>query len=381
MQGGAGERKSATVANCFTWWDQVIRRFTWGHAQGCFFGSPYQSGGGQAASAMMNDFSIVVLDGHTLSPQAPGHEGPDDPSWSGLAALGRLKVYPRTAVPEILGRCDGAAVVLTNKVPITAQTMDALPDLRYIGVMATGTNVIDCDAARERGIVVTNVPGYSTMSVAQHVFALLLELAARTGPTAAAVRDGAWERSQDFSFRLAPSRELAGRTFGLLGLGAIGQAVAGIAHAFGMEVLVQSRTRKQSATPMTWVDDPDEVFSRADVVSLHCPLTSETHHLVDARRLALMKKDAWLINTGRGPLVDEAALAAALTAGTIAGYGADVLSVEPPAPGSNPLIVAPNTVITPHIAWASVEARGRLMQSLVSNLRAWMEGSPVNVVN
>ncbi len=329
---------------------------------------------------MMHDFSIVVLDGHTLSPQAPGHEGPDDPSWAGLAALGKLKVYPRTPSAQILERCAGAAVVLTNKVPLSAQTMDALPDLRYIGVMATGTNVIDCAAARERGIVVTNVPGYSTMSVAQHVFALLLELAARTGPTAAAVKDGAWERSPDFSFTLAPFRELAGRSFGLIGLGAIGQAVAAIAHAFGMKVWVCSRTRKECATPITWVDDPDEIFALADVVSLHCPLTPETHHLVDARRLALMKKDAWLLNTGRGPLVDEAALAAALTAGAIAGYGADVLSVEPPAPGSNPLISAPNTVITPHIAWASVEARGRLMQALVSNLRAWIAGSPVNVV-
>ena len=322
---------------------------------------------------------IVVLDGFTLSPQPPGSESIAEPSWAGLAALGNLRVYPRTAPSEISERCQHADVILTNKVPITATTLDALPALRYIGVMATGTNIVDIAAASARGILVTNVPGYSTMSVAQHVFALLLELAAQTGPSAAAVASGAWSRCPDFSFTVATFHELAGKTFGILGFGAIGQAVARIAEAFLMPVLVYSRSRKPSQIPVEWVDHPDEIFKRSDVISLHCPLTPETHQIVNTQRLALMKQQAFLINTARGPLIDEAALAAALHAQQIAGFGGDVLSTEPPAP-NNPLLVAPNTVITPHIAWASREARMRLMQTLETNLKAWLDGCPIHQV-
>ncbi len=328
----------------------------------------------------MNPPRIVVLDGYTLSPLAPGETSPDHPSWDALAAIGDLAIYDRTAPDELLERAKGAAILLTNKTPITAAQIAALPDLRTIGVMATGTNVVDLPAATDRGICVTNVPGYSTSAVAQHVFALLLELTTQTGATDRAVREGRWTAAPDFCFTLGPIRELAGKTLGIAGFGAIGQAVARIGAAFGMQLLIHSRTRRESDLSIAWADDWADLFRRSDVLSLHCPLTPETNAIVRSEHLALMKPTALLINTGRGGLIHEADLAAALRDGVIAGYGADVLSAEPP-PADNPLLTAPRTVLTPHLGWASVEARHTLMDAVVANLRAFLEGKPQNVVN
>lgn len=322
---------------------------------------------------------IVVLDGFTLSPLQIGEKSSDHPSWDELAALGELVIYDRTTPDQVAARCEGADIVLTNKALLRVDHFAALPDLRYVGVMATGTNIVDLDAARERGIPVCNVPGYSTMSVAQHVFALMFEMAVRVGPTDAAVKAGKWKESPDFCFTVAPFTELAGKTLGIVGFGAIAQAVAAIGHALGMRIIVQSRTEKPSAVPVEWVS-VEELFKQSDVITLHCPLTPETSKLVNARRISLMKPTAWIINTGRGPLVDEEEVAAALHDGRLGGFAADVLSVEPPTQG-NPLIGAPRTVITPHIAWASVEARNRLMATVADNVRQFLAGKPRNVVN
>lgn len=322
---------------------------------------------------------IVVLDGYTLSPLAIGEHSPIHPSWDELAALGDLTIHSRTAAGEIMARADGADVLLTNKVPIDAGAIRSLKRLKFIGVMATGTNIVDGSAAGESGIPVTNVPGYSTPSVVQIVFSLLFELAARPGETALAVRSGAWSDSPDFCFTLAPFRELAGKTFGIVGFGTIGAAVAGVASALGMRVIVNSRTRKESSTSIEWVSR-ERLFAESDVISLHCPLTDETRGLINCETLAAMKHGALLINTGRGPLLDEQAVAGALHGGSLGGLGADVLSSEPP-PEDHPLIAAPNTVITPHIAWASVESRTRLMAMVAGNLRAFLNGNPTNVVN
>ena len=314
---------------------------------------------------------IVVLDGYTANP--------GDLDWSALAALGALTVHERTPAPLTLERAAGAQVVLTNKVMLGAAALAALPELRYVGVLATGYNVVDVAAAGERGIVVTNVPAYSTPSVAQHVFALLLELSRGVGHHATLVREGRWSTAPDFAFWATPQVELAGLTFGIVGFGAIGQAVARIALAFGMRVLVATRHPDPPAWPEVTFVALDELFAKADVVSLHCPLTGETHGMVSAARLAAMKPSAWLINTGRGPLVDEAALAAALNAGQIAGAGLDVLAQEPP-PADNPLLTAPNCVITPHLAWATRAARARLLNTAIANVRAFLEGHPQNRV-
>ncbi|MFA4945388.1 MAG: D-2-hydroxyacid dehydrogenase [Lentisphaeria bacterium] len=313
---------------------------------------------------------IVVLDGYTLNP--------GDLDWGPLAALGELTVHERTPAAEAVARAQGAAAVLTNKVVLDRATLGRLPGLRYVGVLATGYNVVDTEAARERGITVTNVPAYSTPSVAQATFALLLELANRTALHDAAVKAGRWSHCPDFTFRLGTLVELAGLTFGIYGMGAIGQAVARVAQGFGMAVLAVSRTPKE-LPGVRWVDH-ETLFRESDVVSLHCPLTPETKELVDAATLALMKPTAYLLNCGRGPLVNEADLAAALNAGRLAGFGADVLSTEPPR-ADNPLLAARNTVITPHIAWATDAARRRLLATVVANLRAFLAGTPQNVVN
>lgn len=318
---------------------------------------------------------IVVLDGYTLNP--------GDLSWSALESLGDCAFFDRTPREEIPGRAAHAEVVLTNKVALGREEMARLPRLRYIGVLATGYNIIDVEAARERGIAVTNVPAYSTASVAQMVFALLLELTQQVGHHARQVREGRWSASADFCFWDRPLIELDGLTLGIVGFGAIGRRVARLAHAFGMEVLVQTaHPEKYRGTPegerVRFVE-LDELFGRSDAVSLHCPLTDETRGMIDARRLGTMKPGAFLINTGRGPLIDEAALAAALEAGSIAGAGLDVLSAEPPPPG-NPLLTAKNCMITPHIAWATRAARLRLMATAVENVRAFLEGRPRNLV-
>ncbi len=323
--------------------------------------------------------TIVALDAHTLSSLQPGEHSPYHPNWDALAALGPLQLYPRTSPDEVVARARDAQILLTNKTVVDAGQIEALPRLEYIGVTATGYNVVDLGAARARGIPVTNVPGYGATSVAQHVFALLLELAARVGATDAAVKNGDWVRCPDFCFTVAPFFEMSGKTLGILGYGAIGQAVARIGAAFGMRVMVSSRSQRPSEVPVEWVSR-DDLFAQSDAITLHCPLTDETRHVVNAASLARMKPSAYLINTGRGPLIDEEALAAALKNGVIAGFGGDVLSSEPP-PRNNPLLAAPNTVITPHMAWASVESRTRLMAILVENIRAFLAGSPVNVVN
>lgn len=322
---------------------------------------------------------IVVLDAYTLNPLPVGEESPLHPSWESLAALGELTLYPRTAESEVVSRCAEADLVLTNKAVITAAHLEALPKLSYIGVLATGTNIVDLAAARSRGIPVTNAPGYSTRSVAQHVFALLFELAARTGETDRAVKNGDWVRCPDFCFTVAPFFEMAGKNLAIVGFGEIGQAVARIGAALGMNILVHSRSQKPFDVPIEWVD-LDTLWEKADVITLHCPLTDSTKGLINAASLAKIKNTAYLINTGRGPLINEADLAEALKTGQIGGFGADVLSKEPPA-ADNPLLTAPNTVITPHIAWASVEARKRLMGTVVENVKAFLSGQSVNVVN
>lgn len=310
---------------------------------------------------------IVVLDGHTLNP--------GDLSWSALAALAPVEIHDRTPADQIVARARGATVVLTNKCPLRAETLAQLPELRYIGVLATGYNVVDTAAAAARGIVVANVPAYSTRSVAQLVFALILEHCHHVGLHADGVRAGRWTASVDFCYWDRPLVELEGLTLGVVGYGRIGRAVADLGRAFGMRVIASSRGETPGAEKVAL----DDVFRQADVVSLHCALTPETQGLVNTARLALMKPGALLVNTGRGPLVVEADLAAALNAGRIAGAALDVLSAEPPA-ADNPLLTAKNCLITPHIAWATAAARRRLMDIAVANVRAWQQGSPQNRV-
>jgi len=313
---------------------------------------------------------IVVLDGYTLNP--------GDLSWDELKGLGDCIVHDRTAPDQLMERAKGAHVLLTNKVILDREAMESLSELACIGVQATGYNVVDVEAARDRGIVVTNVPAYSTDSVVQMTFALLLETVNAVGRHNQAVHAGEWSGREDFSFHISPLIELAGMTMGIVGYGAIGKAVAGVAEAFGMKILVHTRTPAE--------DDGIEyadlatVFAESDVVSLHCPLTPETEGLVNSDRLRRMKSTAVLINTSRGPVVDESALAVALNKGEIAGAAVDVLSVEPP-PEDNPLLGARNCIITPHIAWATLAARKRLMDTVVGNVRAWMDGKSVNVVS
>ncbi|MBM3866912.1 MAG: D-2-hydroxyacid dehydrogenase [Verrucomicrobia bacterium] len=307
---------------------------------------------------------LVVLDGHTLNP--------GDLSWAALEALGDCTIYAHTPPADVIARAAGAAVVLTNKTPLPAAAFAALPDLRYVGLLATGYNVVDVAAARARGIPVANVPLYGTASVAQHTFALLLELTQHVGRHTAGVRAGRWAASRDFCYWETPLLELASLTFGVVGAGRIGSAVARIAEAFGMRVLTARRAGGRA--------ELEGVLRAADVVSLHCPLTGDTRHLINATTLGWMKPGAFLLNTSRGPLIDEAALAAALQAGRIAGAGLDVLSVEPP-PADHPLFTAPNCLITPHHAWATRAARGRLMATAVANVAAFLAGRPENVVN
>ncbi len=320
--------------------------------------------------------NIVVLDGYTLNP--------GDLQWSGLEALGCCTVYDRTAPHEVLQRAAGAEIVLTNKTVLDRSVIENLPELKYIGVLATGYNVVDVTAARERAIPVTNVPGYSTRSVSQLVFALLLEMTRQVGHHAARVRGGAWCTSADFSFWETPQVELEGKVLGLVGFGAIGRDVARLALAFGMEVLVHTahpdKYRDLPEGNQVSFVDLEVLFFSSDVVSLHCPLTAKTEGLINARRLTAMKRGALLINTGRGPLVDEAALAEALDSGHLGGAGLDVLCSEPP-PADNPLLSAKNCFITPHIAWATTEARQRLMDIAVANAAAFVAGEPINVVN
>ena len=314
---------------------------------------------------------IVILDGHTANP--------GDLSWDGLREYGELEVYDRTAPAELLSRAEGAEVILTNKVIIDAKAMAALPCLRYIGVLATGYNVVDIAEAHRRGIVVTNIPAYSTMSVAQMVMAHLLNITNQVALHAESVRRGEWQECPDFSFTKSPLIELDGLTLGIVGLGNTGSATARMAQAMGMQVMAVSSKTEEMLRPLgiRKASGYEQLFSEADVVSLHCPLTDETRHLVNRERLALMKPTAILINTGRGPLLDEQAVADALTEGRLYAVGVDVLTEEPPRKGS-PLIMAPRCYITPHIAWASAAARRRLVCIATSNVAAFLRGDPQN---
>lgn len=314
-----------------------------------------------------SDTAIVILDGFTANP--------GDISWAAIEALGNCKIYDRTGEADVVARAADADIVLTNKTLITQKSLAALPRLRYIGVLATGYNTVDVQAAQQRGILVCNVPEYSTPNVTQAVFALLLELTNRTGHHSQTVHEGRWSASPDFCYWDGELVELAGRTLGIVGYGRIGKAVAAVGSAFGMQILAHRRTAS---------DDPqfvslDRLLSESDVVSLHCPLVPDTKELINAARLAQMKPSAFLINTARGALIHEPDLAAALNTERIAGAGLDVLSVEPPL-ASNPLLSARNCVMTPHIAWATRNARLRLLEVTAANIRSYLLNRPQNVI-
>lgn len=314
---------------------------------------------------------IVILDGYTANP--------GDLSWKELEKMGSLTIYERTRPEETVARAADADIVLTNKVIISREVIAQLPCLKYIGVLATGYNVVDIQAAHERGIVVTNVPAYSTESVAQMVFAHLLNATNRTDHYATQNRELRWTENQDFCYWDFPHMELAEKTFGIVGLGNIGQRVAEIALAFGMKV--KAVTSKPADALPTGIGkaDLEELLATSDVVSLHCPLTDSTRHLINPQTLQLMKPSAILINTGRGPLVDDQAVATALAEGRLSAFCADVLTEEPPK-AENPLLKQPNAFITPHIAWATNEARTRLLQVVISNVKAFLDGKPQNIV-
>src|SRR5438477_9467294 len=314
---------------------------------------------------------IVVLDGFTLNP--------GDLSWSELQSLGECEVHDRSSASNVVKHAADAEIVLTNKTVLNREQIFSLSKLKYIGVLATGYNIVDVAAARDRNIPVTNVPAYGTRSVAQHTFALLLELTQHAGHHAQTVRDGRWTKCPDFCYWDYPLVELDALTMGIIGFGRIGKAVAELAMAFGMNVLATTSTPRQPTNGVQFVE-LETLLRQSDVVSLHCPLTAQTKSLVNKASLALLKPTAFLLNTSRGPLIDEHALAEALNSGQIAGAAVDVLSVEPP-PADNPLLRAKNCIVTPHIAWATRAARSRLMQIAVANVRAFLNGKPQNVVN
>jgi glycerate dehydrogenase len=316
--------------------------------------------------------NIVVLDGYTLNP--------GDLTWKDLESLGQCTVYDRTLPEEVVPRAKDAEIVLTNKTLLFSDVIKKLPKLKYIGVLATGYNVVDVEAAENLGIPVTNVPAYSTQSVAQMVFAHLLNLTQHVGHHAQTVRSERWTSNPDFCYWDTPLIELVGLTMGIIGFGRIGKATAKLAQAFGMKVIAYDVVTPSSMTEGFQFVGLDDVFQRSDVVSLHCPLTPQTKNIVNKQRLALMKKTAFLINISRGPIVDEQVLAQALNNEEIAGAGLDVLSSEPPEK-DNPLLTARNCFITPHIAWATRSARQRLLKVVVDNVAAFLAGKPQNVVN
>jgi glycerate dehydrogenase len=315
---------------------------------------------------------IVILDGLTTNP--------GDLSWAPLERLGKVTVFDRTPDELLLARASAAEALITNKTLLSAETIAALPNLRYIGLLSTGVNVVDLEAARAGMIPVSNVPEYSTPNVAQATFALLLELTNHVARHATGVRNGRWTASADFCYWETDLVELAGLTLGLVGYGRIAQAVAGVGRAFGMRVITNRRQLGGLTADGTPCVDLDQLLATSDVVSLHCPLNPETAGLVDARRLSLMKPSAYLINTARGGLIVEADLARSLDEGRLAGAGLDVLSTEPP-PATNPLLRAKNCLITPHVAWATRNARARLIDIVAANLAAFIAGTPTNVVN
>lgn len=314
---------------------------------------------------------IVVLDGYTTNP--------NDLSWKELENIGEVTIYDHTSPSETVQRTEDADIVLTNKVVLDREKIAQLPCLKYIGVLATGYNVVDIEAAHERDIIVTNVPSYSTESVAQMVFAHLLTVTNRTEHYAIQNRNGRWSNNPDFCYWDSPLTEIAGKTFGIVGLGNIGHRVAEIALAFGMKVNVVTSKPAVQLPPGIEKTDFKTLLTTSDVLSLHCPLADKTRHLINVDTLRLMKSTAILINTGRGPLIDDLAVATALQEGRLGAFCADVLTTEPPDI-NNPLLSAPNAFITPHIAWASTEARNRLLQIAIDNVRAFISGNPQNIV-
>lgn len=315
---------------------------------------------------------IVVLDGHSSNP--------GDISWEPLKQYGELTVYERTKPDQIIERAKDAEIVINNKVTFDAVTFEQLPKLRFIAVLATGYNIIDCAAARLHGVVVSNVPAYSTMSVAQMVFAHILNIYNHVNHYADENRAGKWSRNEDFCYWDTPLNELDGKTIGIVGLGHIGMRVAMIARDFGMKVVAFTSKKAESLPEGIHKTTIDELISSSDIITLHCPLTPDTRELINTKSIARMKKSAVVINTGRGPLVNETDVAAALTAGQLAAYGADVMVSEPPS-ADNPLFKCPNAFITPHIAWATREARTRLLNVTFDNVNAFIGGKPQNVVN
>lgn len=314
----------------------------------------------------------VILDGYTINP--------GDIDWAEIEETGDVTIFDRTAPSEIIARAKDAEIILTNKVIISADVMDAVPGLKYIGVLATGYNVVDTEAAKERGITVTNIAAYSTDSVAQMTFAHLLNITNRVGHYGKQVKNLRWSSNKDFCYWDTKLMELAGKTMGIIGYGKIGMRVAEIARCFGMDVFVVTHRNSSDLPDGIQKTTLDGVLAISDVLSLHCPLTDETREIINKRTLAKMKHNAILINTGRGGLVDESAVAEALCTGNLGGFGADVLCQEPPS-AENPLFKAPNCYITPHTAWATPEARRRLISIAAANIRAFIAGKPVNVVS
>ncbi len=315
---------------------------------------------------------IVVLDGFTLNP--------GDLSWESLKSLGDVSVYERTSADKIIERSAGAEIVITNKVVIDQKIISQLPAIKYIGVLATGFNVVDIEAAKEAGIMVTNIPAYSTDSVAQMVFAHILNFTQRVDMHSNSVKSGRWANCIDFTYQLTPQIELSGKTIGIIGFGKIGQAVARVALAFSMKVVFYNRSRKDGAVENTTQVDLQSLVKVSDFISVNCPLTAENEGFVNEQLLQFAKPSAFIINTGRGPLLNDKDIANALNAGQIAGLGVDVLATEPPLE-NNPLLSAKNCFITPHIAWATLEARQRLMKIAVQNIKAYLDAKPENVVN
>lgn len=316
---------------------------------------------------------IVILDGYTSNP--------GDLSWEAFSALGELTVYDRSAEEEVISRIGDAEVVFVNKVVLSREVIEACPSIKFIGVLATGYNIVDIDAARERGIPVCNVPGYSSSSVTQHTMALILDIASAVGLHDSAIKNGEWESCADFAFWKRPLFELEGMTLGIIGFGSIGRQVAAAAEVFGMKVLGYSRTaHPEYETDNIKCATLDEVLAQSDIISLHCPQNAESVNIIRAENIAKMKDGAIVINTARGGCVNEQDVSEALVSGKLAWYAADVVSREPIL-STNPLLHAPNVTLTPHIAWATKEARGRLLDIAAGNLRAYIAGEPVNVVN
>lgn len=315
---------------------------------------------------------IVVLEGNAVNP--------GDLSWDCLKEFGQVTIYSRTAYEDAATRIADAEIVLINKVPVTAELLDKCPSVRLICVLATGYNVVDCEAAKKRGVIVCNVPAYGTNAVAQFTFSLLLELCNQVGHHNRLVHDGVWTSCPDFCFWDTPQMELAGKTLGIIGFGQIGRAVGKIANAFGIKVLAYSRTRHAEGEQIAQYVDLDTLLSQSDIISLHCPLTPETQGIINAKTIAKMKDSAIVLNTARGPLIDEAALTSALKSGKLRGAAMDVVSAEP-IRADNPLLSAPSCIITPHMAWAPLEARQRIIDITIQSIRAYLAGTPVNAVN